>query len=108
MAPVELRGDRHRLSVRAGRRGTARLVLDDLRDPDEVGPHAQRRLQQEYAAVSEPVDPDLVYLQSYTGSRPTDSPLAIHAEPASRPPDMRVQWGVADRACGCPRAPCRC
>ena len=71
-------------------------MLDDLRDPDEVGPHAQRRLQQEYAAVTEPVDPGLAYFQSYTGQWPTDSPLAIHESLRRQRPDVRVRWCVDD------------
>ncbi|WP_155918546.1 CDP-glycerol glycerophosphotransferase family protein [Marmoricola sp. URHB0036] len=93
--PLELRGGRHRLTVRESG-GTARLVLDDLRGPDEVGPHAQRRLQQEYAAVTEPVDPGLAYFQSYTGQWPTDSPLAIHESLRRQRPDVRVRWCVDD------------
>ena len=94
--PIEHRGERHRLGVRATPRGTARLVLDPLRDPDEVGPRAQRRLQQEYAAVTEPVDPQLAYFQSYTGQWPTDSPLAIHESLRGQRPDVRVRWCVDD------------
>ncbi len=95
-APVELVGDRHRLTVRAGDIGSARLLLDDLRSPDEVGPAAQRRLQQEYAATTATVDPGLAYFQSYTGQHPTDSPLAIHQSLRRLRPDVRVTWGVDD------------
>ena len=95
-APVELVGDRHRLTVRAGGNGRARLLLDDLRSPDEVGPAAQRRLQQEYAATTATVDPGLAYFQSYTGQHPTDSPLAIHQSLRRLRPDVRVRWGVDD------------
>jgi CDP-glycerol glycerophosphotransferase (TagB/SpsB family) len=94
--PLEEQGPLHRVTVRATRRGTALIVLDDLRGPDEVGPGAQRRLQQEYAATTEPVDPGLAYFQSYTGQWPTDSPLAIHESLRRQRPDIRVRWCVDD------------
>ena len=95
-ARVEHVGDRHRLVVRASAHGTARLVLEDLRGPDEVGPGAQHRLQVEYAAATDPVDPTLAYFQSYTGQRPTDSPLAVFESLRRQRPDIRVRWGVDD------------
>ncbi|MET0839322.1 MAG: CDP-glycerol glycerophosphotransferase family protein [Marmoricola sp.] len=95
-SPLERRGRLHRLTVRPSRRRTALVVLDDLRGPDEVGPGAQHRLQREYAASTAAVDPGLAYFQSYTGQRPTDSPLVIHESLRRLRPDVRVVWGVDD------------
>jgi CDP-glycerol glycerophosphotransferase (TagB/SpsB family) len=94
--PEGRRGARHRLTVHATGDGRARLVIEDTREGADVGPAAQRRLQQEYAAVTEPVDPGLAYFQSYTGQWPTDSPLAIHESLRRRRPDVRIRWCVDD------------
>ena len=94
--PVELIGDRHRLTVRASGSGAARLVLEDLRGPDEVGPGAQRRLQQQYLVSEASIDPTLAYFQAYTGQQPTDSPLAIHESLRRQRPGLRIRWCVDD------------
>ncbi len=47
---------------------------------------------------AEPVDPGLVYLESYAGRSATDSPLAIFRELHARRPDLTAYWGVADHA----------
>ncbi|MBV9831135.1 MAG: CDP-glycerol glycerophosphotransferase family protein, partial [Marmoricola sp.] len=68
----------------------------DLSD-DEAGPYRQRLLQQEYLAVTEPVDPRLVYFQAFLGQAPTDHPGAIQeALERVRPDGTRVVWCVAD------------
>jgi CDP-glycerol glycerophosphotransferase len=48
------------------------------------------------------VEPDLVYLQSYSGASATDSQLAIHRELRRRHPHLRVRWGVADSSAWVP------
>ena len=61
----------------------------DLTD-DEAGPYRQHLLQQQYLEVTEPLDPRLVYFQSFLGQSPTDHPGAIQealhrAAPGRRP-----------------------
>ncbi|WP_127479194.1 bifunctional glycosyltransferase/CDP-glycerol:glycerophosphate glycerophosphotransferase [Nocardioides pantholopis] len=62
----------------------------------ERGLYAQSTLQRRARATQRPVDPGLVYLQSYSGASATDSQLAIHAELRRRHPELRVRWGVVD------------
>ena len=95
--------------VDRGVRRHASLVLDpdeptvgggrkpaELTD-DEAGPYRQRLLQERYRAVTEPVDPRLVYFQSFLGQAPTDHPGAIQlALQQVRPDGVRVLWGVGD------------
>ncbi len=50
----------------------------DLTD-DEAGPYRQRLLQRGYAAISEVVDPRLVYFQAFLGQAATDHTGAIQA-----------------------------
>ena len=50
----------------------------DLSD-DEAGPYRQHLLQRAYTAATDPVDPHLVYFQSFLGQAPTDHPGAIQA-----------------------------
>ena len=86
-----------RTSVWRGPRGGLVLRLDpDLAD-DEAGPYAQARLQEGYRAISDRVDPHLVYFQSFLGQAPTDHPAAIQAElQRVRPEGVRMLWAVAD------------
>lgn len=80
----------------------ANLDLDrPLRD-DERGPSAQCALQRWYAAADLPIEPDVVYLQSYLGASATDSQLALHEELRRSRPDLRLVWGVHDSSCWTP------
>ena len=63
---------------------------------DEAGPYHQRSLQQAARATTEPIEPDLFYLQSYGGHHATDSQRALHTELRRRFPHLRLVWGVAD------------
>ena len=67
-----------------------------LRSSDqEAGPWSQHQLQRSYRAVSEPLDPGLVYFQSFLGQSPTDHPAAIQAE-LHRVLGERASTGRAD------------
>lgn len=92
-----------RSSVWRGPRGGLLVRLDpDLAD-DEAGPWAQARLQDGYRAISDRVDPSLVYFQSFLGQAPTDHPAAIQAELRRRRPDgVRMLWAVADASVAVP------
>ena len=107
--PDEPRG-RHRLTVTLGTQGIARgaEILVDVSAPhlawhpqpgplatDERGPYYQRELQQWVATTDLPLEPDLFYLQSYTGQHATDSQRALHDELRRRFPRLRLVWGVA-------------
>ena len=99
--PVEVAGEQHRACVLRGPHGELLLRLDPPLDDDEAGPWAQRRLQQDYLEVSEPLDPRLVYFQAFLGQSPTDHPGAIQAElrrvlEAAGRTDVRMLWAVAD------------
>ena len=96
--PVVGVGATHRLQVRRAADGRVDVHLSAPLTDDELGPYRQTQLQQAYAAVSEPLDDRLVYLQSYTGAWATDSPLAICEELQRRRPDLDLVWGVADRS----------
>ncbi len=99
--PLFALDDRHRTALWRGPHGGLVLRLDPPLGEDEAGPWAQRRLQQDYLAVSEPLDPRLVYFQCFLGQDPSDHPGAIQAElrraldTAGRR-DVRVRWAVAD------------
>jgi CDP-glycerol glycerophosphotransferase (TagB/SpsB family) len=88
----------HRVRLRRGPDGQLQLVLNAPLTDAELGAFAQNTLQQQYAADASPVDPDAVYLQSYTGESVTDSPAAIYEELRRRHPDVRVRYAVADRS----------
>ncbi|MGN6132682.1 MAG: bifunctional glycosyltransferase/CDP-glycerol:glycerophosphate glycerophosphotransferase, partial [Nocardioidaceae bacterium] len=93
----------HRLRVRM--QGTAPVLqLGPPLADDELGPHAQQRLRAWYVdqVGRAPVDPGLVYLQSYTGEAATDSQLDLFHELRRRRPDLRFAWGVADASCRLP------
>jgi CDP-glycerol glycerophosphotransferase (TagB/SpsB family) len=77
---------------------TLRPPLRDL----EVGPFAQQGLRRWYTDETFALDPDAVYLQSYTGAVATDSPRAIHDVLRRARPDLSLYWGVADRATALP------
>jgi CDP-glycerol glycerophosphotransferase len=96
--PVETLGQQVRMRARQSARG--RLVVELLPPlaEDELGPRAQRRLQEEYAAARPETDPTAVYLQAYTGEVATDSALAIHDELRRTRPDLTLYWGVASPA----------
>ncbi len=98
-----------------GVRRRSRLVVDpapatptgggkhaDLAD-DEAGPYRQHLLQQRYLEVTEPLDPRLVYFQSFLGQSPTDHPGALQAAlHRARPDGVRMLWGVADSSVPAP------
>lgn len=65
----------------------------DPRGDDEIGPYAQLRLQRWYAEPH-PIEPDLMYFQSYTGQSATDSPLAIYRALRRTHPGIRARWLV--------------
>jgi CDP-glycerol glycerophosphotransferase (TagB/SpsB family) len=94
--PLELVGPRHRLRPHLGPRGGVVLGVQAPLADDELGPYAQQRLQATYVAESRPVDPDLLYFESYAGRTATDSPRAILEELRRRRPDLRARWGVSD------------
>lgn len=95
--PLDLRSPTFR--GRLTRPGAAlELALTAPLADEEVGAFAQQRLQRWYADDAHRVDPGAVYLQSYTGQTATDSPLALHHELRRVRPDLRLRWGVADRA----------
>ncbi len=101
--PEEQLGSSHRLRLRL-HGGAPVLQLGPPLADDELGPYAQQRLREWYAeeAVRAPVDPRLVYLQSYTGESATDSQLDLfHALRRIRP-DLTFAWGVADASCRLP------
>jgi CDP-glycerol glycerophosphotransferase (TagB/SpsB family) len=62
---------------------------------DERGPFHQRRLQRWAAGCDLPIEPEVFYLQSYTGQHATDSQRALHFELRRRFPHLRLVWGVA-------------
>jgi len=77
-APVELLGERLRVRVRQSpRRALAVHLMAPLRD-DELGVRAQQLQRDRFVAASYSLDPNAVYLQSYTGQAATDSPREIH------------------------------
>lgn len=80
------------LSKRERMRGHGRRALAD----DEIGPFHQRRLQEWAATTSDPIEPDLFYLQSYSGQHATDSQRALHDELRRRFPYLRLLWGVKE------------
>lgn len=96
--PVVGVGATHRLQVRRAASGRVDVHLSAPLTDDELGPYRQTEAQQRYASVTEPLDEDLVYFQSYTGAWATDSPLAICEELQRRRPDLDLVWGVADRS----------
>ena len=96
--PAAQVGATHRLQVRRAAGGRVDVQLSAPLTDDELGPYRQTQLQQEYAAVTEPLDDRLVYFQAYTGAWATDSPLAICQELQRRRPDLDLVWGVADRS----------
>jgi CDP-glycerol glycerophosphotransferase len=88
---------------RPARRGReAGLVLQPPVADEDLAPRGQARLQEWYRRCELPVDPDLVYLQSYAGASATDSPLAIHEVLRRRHPHLRICWGVADLSSAVP------
>ena len=95
--PTTLVSDTFRARVRSTPRGLE-VVLTAPHLDDEVGPAAQQRLQRWYAGADLPLDPQAVYLQSYTGQAATDSPAAVHRALRRLRPDLRLRWGVADRS----------
>ena len=99
--PFEVVGAEHRAAVLRSPDGGLLLRLDPPLDDEEDGAWAQRRLQDHYLQVSEPLEPRLVYFQAFDGQSPTDNPGAIQAElrrvleEAGRS-DVRMLWAVAD------------
>jgi CDP-glycerol glycerophosphotransferase (TagB/SpsB family) len=100
--PEKTRVAAHRLRLQRGAGDGLVVRLDPLLADDEIGPRSQRRLQQGYAAVDQPLDQGLVYFQSFTGQWANDHPLAIQQELARRRPDLRMRWAVADSSAPVP------
>jgi CDP-glycerol glycerophosphotransferase (TagB/SpsB family) len=100
--PVETRTGHHRVRLLRGPADGVVVRLDPLLAADEVGARAQRRLQESYLAVDEPLDDRLVYFQSFTGQWANDHPLAIQQELVRRRPDLRIAWTVADSSATVP------
>lgn len=100
--PFETVTRTHRTGVRRGRGGGLVIRLDPPLLDDEAGPRAQRLLQTGYAEVTERVDPELVYFQSFTGQAASDHPLAIQQELLRRRPGTRMRWLVGDASCTVP------
>ncbi|MFC7496718.1 MULTISPECIES: CDP-glycerol glycerophosphotransferase family protein [unclassified Nocardioides] len=94
--PIERRTARHRVRAHLGPRGGLVLELGPPLADDEAGRYAQESLQSAYRLDDRPLDPALVYFESYAGRTATDSPLAIFEELHRRRPDLRLVWGVAD------------
>lgn len=94
--PVEQAGERHRLRAHLGPFGGLVTWLGPPLADDEQGPYAQEHLVATYRGNESPVDPGIVYFESYAGRSATDSPLAIHAELRARRPDLTTYWGVLD------------
>jgi CDP-glycerol glycerophosphotransferase (TagB/SpsB family) len=95
--PLELPGDRHRVQVTRPDGGEPVLLVGPPFADHEIGPWAQQRLREEYAAWAGgelPVTAGLFYFESFAGGSATDSPLAICAELRRRRPDATVLWGV--------------
>ena len=91
----------HRKAVWRGPRGGLVLRLDPPLSDQEAGPWSQHQLQRSYRAVTEPLDPRLVYFQSFLGQSPTDHPAAIQAElhrvlGERYRHDVRMLWAVQD------------
>lgn len=106
----EARRGSHRIGVALTTQGVTRAgeLLVDVHAPhlawhpqpgplatDERGPYYQRELQRWAAGTDLPIEPDLFYLQSYTGQHATDSQRALHDELRRRFPHLRLVWGVA-------------
>lgn len=97
--PVEQVGPRHRLTATLGPAGGVLLRLGPPLGDDEQGPWAQEQLVRGYlAAEDRPVDPSLLYFESYAGRSATDSPRVIHDAVRARRPDLTTYWGVLDHA----------
>lgn len=94
--PLELRTPHHRVRAHLGPRGGLVVELGPPLADDEAGRRAQERLQTAYRLDDRPLEPGLVYFESYAGRSATDSPLAIFEELRARRPDLRLVWGVAD------------
>ncbi len=94
--PAEEVGARHRLRAHLGPFGGLVAWLGPPLADDEQGPYAQERLVAAYLVDDRPVDPAVVYFESYAGRSATDSPLAIHEELRSRRPDLTTYWGILD------------
>jgi CDP-glycerol glycerophosphotransferase len=96
--PLRQRSDTYRLRVQRALDGGVLLSLAaPLRD-DEVGAFNQQGLQRWYASDDHRLDPESVYLQSYTGQSATDSPLAVHHALRRLHPGLTLYWGVSDRS----------
>ncbi len=65
---------------------------------DERGPYAQKQLQLWAGRCEEPLDPQAVYFQSYTGTAATDSQRALHEQLRRSRPDLTCYWAVADHS----------
>ncbi len=91
----------HRKALWRGPHGGLVLRLDPPLSDQEAGPWSQHQLQRSYRAVTEPLDPGLVYFQSFLGQSPTDHPAAIQAElhrvlRERHRHDVRLLWAVQD------------
>ena len=94
--PFVTRTPDHRVGLQRTEGDGLLVRLDPLLADDELGPRAQRRLQAAYLQVDVPLDPGLVYFQSFTGQWANDHPLPIQQELRRRRPDVRMRWLAAD------------
>jgi CDP-glycerol glycerophosphotransferase (TagB/SpsB family) len=94
--PFVARTPDHRVVLQRAEGDGLLVRLEPLLADDEIGPRAQRRLQQAFLQVDEPLDPGLVYFQSFTGQWATDHPLSIQQALRRRRPEVRMRWLVAD------------
>lgn len=99
--PEDLRTEAHRIQLLAAGEGLA-VRLDAPLADDELGSRAGWRLRERYLAATEPLDPNLVYFQSFTGQGVGDHPRAIAAELRRRRPDLDLRWLVNDSSARVP------
>lgn len=85
----------HRVQVLAARDGVA-VRLDAPLTDDELGIRSRWVQRAAYAAITAPVEKNLVYFQSFHGQGAGDHPRAIAEELLRRRPDLDVRWAVSD------------
>lgn len=98
LLPVDQIGLWHRLAAVRGPHGGFVVRLQAPLDDDELGPHAQQRLQDAYLADDRPLDEGLWLFETYAGRSATDNPLAIFEELRRRDQELRAMWSVSDHA----------
>jgi CDP-glycerol glycerophosphotransferase (TagB/SpsB family) len=92
----------HRVTVERRVGDQVGVRLGPLLTDDELGHRAQTLLQREFSISETPLDPRLVYFQSFTGQWANDNPLAIQAELYRRRQDLDLRWVVADSSATVP------